>query len=305
MIDEDTGDSEDTLPRVTVANAKGGTGKTTVAINLAAALQERGLDVLFVDLDPQGNATEGLGFPDAYDSEPPTLLDALVTTDRALVNDLILEHEEMDVLPSNVDMLHAERDLTLADLVCRIRSDGDGGAGVTPRELADLGMAIDPDAFSGSHARDALERTLDAVESHYDVTVVDSPPFFGELTYSALYASRNLVVPALSEATSERAIELLFDEVAALEEDTGIRVRDIAAVANRVEQTNEDREMIQWMEAVFDDVPVYQIRKRVALQRAFSAGQSLLAYQPESDMADVFREMAEDVEAVLQGGAST
>lgn len=62
--------------RLCVTNQKGGVGKTTVAINLAGALNERGQDVLFVDLDPQGNATEGLGLLEAYDAEPPTILDA-------------------------------------------------------------------------------------------------------------------------------------------------------------------------------------------------------------------------------------
>jgi len=61
--------------RLCVTNAKGGTGKTTVAINVAGALNERGRDVLFVDLDPQGNATEGLGLTEAYDAAPPTLFD--------------------------------------------------------------------------------------------------------------------------------------------------------------------------------------------------------------------------------------
>ena len=63
--------------RICVTNAKGGTGKTTVAINVAGALSDRGRDVLFVDLDPQGNATEGLGLGDVYDAQPPTLFDAL------------------------------------------------------------------------------------------------------------------------------------------------------------------------------------------------------------------------------------
>src|SRR6056297_3277179 len=97
--------------RICVTNAKGGTGKTTVAINVAGALNERGRDVLFVDLDPQGNATEGLGMLDAYDAEPPTLFDALTDHERQhIVDDLVVEHSEMDVLPANIDLLQAEHE---------------------------------------------------------------------------------------------------------------------------------------------------------------------------------------------------
>ena len=74
--------TSDGAARVCVTNAKGGTGKTTVAINVAGALNRRGHDVLFVDLDPQGNATEGLGLTAAYDAAPPTLFDVLTDPDH-------------------------------------------------------------------------------------------------------------------------------------------------------------------------------------------------------------------------------
>lgn len=284
--------------RICVTNAKGGTGKTTIAINLAGALNARGHDILFVDLDPQGNATEGLGLPDAYDAEPPSLFDALTTPgERDVVNDLIIEHEEMDVLPSNVDLLHAEHELTIADLMARFQTTP--GIDADPSILSPLAINATPDLITTDHAKNQLSLVLDAVDRDYDYIIIDSPPFFGELTDLGLYAAPNIIVPALTEAASERAIELLFDQVASLEDATDVTIQELGAVANRVEHTNEDREMLQWLNRVFADVPVWEVRKRVALQRAFSDGVSLLSYAPNSDMADVFRTMAADVEAVF------
>lgn len=282
--------------RICVTNAKGGTGKTTIAINVAGALARRGHDVLFVDLDPQGNATEGLGFPEAYDAEPPTILDVLTSTaHRETVNDLVREHEEMDLLPSNTDLLHAEHELTIADLMARIRSNPE--IDIDPSVLSSLSINTDPSIITKDHAVNQLDEALTALDRTYDYVIVDTPPFYGRLTDNAMYAAPNLLIPALTEATSERAIELLFDQVAVLEDETGITVTDVGLVANRVETTNEDTEMIEWFQTVFPDVPVWEIRKRVALQRAFSAGTSIFEYDDSVDMAEVFLDIATDIDA--------
>lgn len=280
--------------RLCVTNAKGGTGKTTVAINLAGALNERGHDVLFVDFDPQGNATEGLGLVEAYDAAPPSTFDVLTggaSTDAAA--DLIVEHPEMDVVPSNVDMLQAEHELTIADLVSRAKR---GTVDADPAAVAALARNVDPESVDGDHALDRLDRLLREIETEYDYVVVDSPPFYGQLTDTAIFAARNVVVPALTEASSERAIELLIDQLAALEAQADITVRTRGVVANRIEKTNEDRTMLRWLNQVFDGFPVWEVRKRVALQRAFSAGTSIFAYEEPVDVADVFLEMAADLD---------
>ena len=78
--------------KISVTNQKGGVGKTTVAINVAGALADRGRDVLFVDLDPQGNATENLGLMDAYDDEPPSLFDVLTDAEqRDQISEIVRE----------------------------------------------------------------------------------------------------------------------------------------------------------------------------------------------------------------------
>ena len=281
--------------RLCVTNAKGGTGKTTVAVNVAGALNERGRDVLFVDLDPQGNATEALGLVEAYDAQPPTLFDVLTSADdRSSIADLIVEHEEMDVVPSNIDMLQVEHELTIADLVARVKDDD--AIGIDPKTLSDLSLNITPDSVSGAHALDVLDEALAVVEDDYDYVVIDSPPFYGKLTDTGIYAARNILVPALTEATSERAIELLIDQMAALEGQTGISVDTLGVVANRVEKTNEDETMLSWLDEVFADFPLWEVRKRVALQRAFTAGNSIFQYEESVDMESVFLDIATELD---------
>jgi len=281
--------------RVCVTNAKGGTGKTTVAINVAGALNARGRDVLFVDLDPQGNATEGLGLLEAYDATPPTMFDVLSDGDqRGVANDLLVEHDEMDVLPANIDMLQLEHELTIADLIAQLKHRPDLSTGV--EALAELSINVTPEDVTGPHALGALDEALDAIEGDYDYVIVDSPPFYGKLTDTGIYAARNVLVPALTESTSERAVELLIDQIAALEAQIDVDVGTVGVVANRVEKTNEDREMLAWLEEVFADFPVWEVRKRVSLQRAFSAGSSIFEYERAVDMEDVFLEIAAEMD---------
>jgi len=259
-----------TYNAIVLYNAKGGTGKTTVGINVAGALNERGQDVLFVDLDPQGNATEGLGLVDAYDAEPPNLFDVMIDADeRDALGGLIREHQEFDVLPSNIDMLNAERELIIKD-------------------------------YEGEDILPNLDRALAALDCEYDYVVIDSPPFFGEVSDAALYAAQNVLVPALTESTSQRAVELLLDQIERLEETRDIRIREVGAVANRIESTNEAERMQEWIETAFPDVPVFRIRKRVALQRAYSAGVSIFEHDETSDMSDVFLSIADSLEEQFQ-----
>ncbi len=247
--------------RLCVTNQKGGVGKTTVAINVAGALNRLGRDVLFVDLDPQGNATEGLGLLEAYDAEYPTLLDGFLEAGDVPIDDLIYAHAEMDVLASNIEMNAAEASL-----------------------LQEVG------------GETRLASMLEEVDDDYDYVVVDCPPHLGMITDNALYAARNLVIPALAESTSKRSLELLFDYVSALERDHGIRIDTRALVVNRIENTNEAEAMLEWFGEALPDVPNYEVRKRVALQRAFAAGTSIFRTDERVDMCDIFLEIAETID---------
>ena len=293
--------------KLAFASAKGGVGKTTVAVNVAGALSARDNDVLLVDLDPQGVATEALGFVAEYDAEPPTLLDTLVDSDyHDRADDLVVEHDEMDVLPSNIDLLHAERELAVADMIAKLRNDEDEDDGFDPDVLAQFTVALNPaDVGDHAHANHLVDDLLEQFNSAYDFIVIDTPPFYGMILNNALFAARNVVIPALAEGTSQRAVELLFGQLGALEDETGIALDDVACIANRVDKrTNEATAMLDWFEEAFGDVPVHEIPNRVALQYAYDAGSSIVEYRPESDVADIFRTIAEDIDERVRGASA-
>jgi chromosome partitioning protein len=246
--------------RLAISNQKGGVGKTAVAINIAGALNARGRDVLFVDLDPQGNATENLGMREVYDEDPPSLFDVLSDPEqRDRIAHIVHEHEEVDLIASNIDMTAVEPELTLS------RRSGQ-----------------------------QLDLALEYVEDDYDYVVIDCPPFLGNLMDNALYAAQNTVIPALAETTSKRAFELLYDHIGALEKDYGIHIEECGVVVNRIDvRKTQAREMIDWIENAFDDTPVWRVRERASVQRALSNGISLFEEAPDCDQIPVFEAIAE------------
>lgn len=250
--------------KIAVSNQKGGAGKTTTSINVAGALNQLGHDVLLVDLDPQGHATEGVGLEEEYEADVTNLYDVLPDLDIIdEMNRLVYEHHEMAVIPSHQDMINIE----------------DALAGVPNRENR-LNMALD---------------NLDG----YEFIVIDCPPNLGVLTDNALLACENVLIPAQTKTTSIRALELLFKQITALEAAFNTDIQEVGLVANEVGTDNEANEMMEWFEEVFDDrAPVWEIRKRVALQRAWNAGVSIFQHEEDCDMEEVYLKIAESLEGV-------
>ncbi|ELZ01576.1 ParA family protein [Natrialba aegyptia] len=286
-------------PRVVVANAKGGVGKTTVAANLVGALSQRDLDVLAVDADPQGNLTEGLGHLDAYEADPPTLFDVLLDIDsRDEIVALVQEGDEADLVPASIDMLGASMELAAAHFLAELHNGDlvlEADVVDTVTDAIELMTQLVTPATIGTdpHGYGLLDDALSRIDDGYDVVVIDAPPGHNPMFKNALYAAPNLIVPATAEASSKGAVDRLFDEIAAFEDDTGVFVEERLAVVNRIRMSTKAAEqMTTFLQSVFEDVPVYEVPERVALSYAYDAGESIFEYDPEADVAATFDDAA-------------
>jgi chromosome partitioning protein len=251
--------------RIGILQQKGGVGKTTNTINVAGALAARGLDVLTVDMDPQGYLTHRLGFEDAYLSDPPSLYDALNSPSDHDIRDLTITHDEFDLLPANVDMFALEQDLIA----------------------------------SGMRPRMRLERLLDQADD-WDVILVDAPPSLGPLNDNVALATGALLVPVEADDSSRLALNHLLRQLDTLEDNYDVHVDILGVIVSNVSYPldNEQKDNIEWFSERFEEhVPVWVVRTRAAIKRAVKNGGSVFAEDAEqTDMEDVYAEIAEVID---------
>lgn len=250
--------------RICVTNQAGGCGKTTTAINLSGALAVDGDDVLLVDTDPQGTATEGAGMAEAHSDGSPHIRDVLTDIDSLEgVRDVIRPHEEFDVLPSNQRL---------------------------------TGIEVELQQLPRTEKR--LSLVLDEVDSDYDYIVIDSEPHLGALTNNCLVAADNILIPAEAKRRSIRALERLADQIGFIEKHY-TPVRKLGVVVNNVDYPldGDSKEMLGWFNQHFDDRAVFEVRNRVAISRAWNNGVSILKHEEECDMESVYLELADHVRA--------
>ena len=253
------------LPRVlAVANQKGGVGKTTTAVNLGACLAELGYRVLVCDLDPQGNASTGLGL------NPRNMQSSMYDV---ILNDVPLEDcvepssvRNLFVAPASLDLAGAEIELVPA----------------FSRELR-------------------LKRAIDAAADDYDFILIDCPPSLGLLTVNGLAAATEVIVPIQCEYYALEGLGQLLRNVALVQKNLNPRLEVSAIICVMYDaRTKLSDQVVQEVRAHFGDKVCRNVVPRtVRLSEAPSFGQPIIAFDPTSRGAIAYRELAREV----SGGA--
>jgi len=242
-----------------IINQKGGVAKTTTAINLAATLNQKGYNVLLVDVDPQANATTGVGIDKT--NLDFSIRDVLL--EECEIQDAIIptDYEGLDVLPSNLGLSKLEKQL----------------AGETAPEYI-------------------LRRYLETVYEDYDMIIIDSPPTLGRLAYNVLVASDSVIIPVQTEYYAMEGVVDLLDAIKEVEEklysETEIKGVLLTMHDKREKLTNE---VVALVREYFKDQMFKTIIPRNApVKRSAADGVPCVIKYPESSGAMAYQKFTDE-----------
>ena len=255
-------------PRVmTVANQKGGVGKTTTTVNVAAALAQSGLNVLVIDIDPQGNASTALGIP--HHADVPSIYD-VITDDRPLA-EVLQECPDVPGLwcaPATIDLAGAE--IELVSLVAR---------------ESRLKRAVD-EHLSGM-----------SEQARFDYVLIDCPPSLGLLTVNAFVAATEVFIPIQCEYYALEGLSQLLNNIGMIRRHLNPSLEVSTILLTMYDgRTNLSSNVADEVRAHFpDNVLRTQIPRSVRISEAPSYGQTVLTYDPSSSGALSYLEAAKEL----------
>ena len=245
---------------IAIANQKGGVGKTTTAVNLAACLAQKGRKVLMLDEDPQGNATSGLGFDkrDIKKCVYDTLINDVPMKDVLLHSD----YENLDVIPATIQLAGAD-----IELVSLMNREG------------------------------RLKNALERVKHDYDYVLIDCPPSLGLLTINALTAANSVLVPIQCEFYALEGVSQLMNTIKLVQRNLNPALKLEGVLMTMFDQrTNLSSDVVGEVRKYFN-TKMYNtiIPRNVRLSEAPSHGQPVIVYDPKSKGAQVYSELAQEV----------
>ncbi|MDE6000834.1 MAG: AAA family ATPase [Clostridia bacterium] len=244
---------------IAFTNKKGGVGKTTTAVNMAAYCTEFGKKVLLVDVDSQGNATTGLGF--SKNSLKKSVYNVLIEEEPAEANILHSEIEGLDVLPANVDLSGAEVDIVYKRNRERI-----------------------------------LKTALDKVRDNYDYIFIDCPPSLGVVTINAWVAADSVIIPLQSEYFALEGVSQLMNTIALVRQHLNPNLQIEGVVITMYDGRALISKQITAEIKRFFKNKLYEIiiPRNIRLAEAPSHGQPVMLYDPKCIGARAYRALAEE-----------
>jgi len=245
---------------MSIANQKGGVGKTTSSVNLSASLAALGNKVLLVDIDPQGNATSGVGInkADVNQCIYNVLVEDLSAEEVCVPTDTV----NLDIIPATIQLAGAE-----IELVPTIS-----------REIR-------------------LKKSLEKLKELYDYIIIDCPPSLGLLTINALTSSDTVLIPVQCEYYALEGLSQLLNTIRLVQKHLNKELMIEGVLLTMLDaRTNLGLQVIEEVKKYFQD-KVYKsiIPRNVRLGEAPSHGKPITIYDPKSRGAEVYLELAKEV----------
>ncbi len=247
---------------IAIANQKGGVGKTTTAVNLSACLADIGNRVLLIDIDPQGNATSGIGINKGDTS--------------TCIYDVLIEEEDIKnaLIPSNVPNLDA-----------------------VPATIQLAGSEIELVPTISRELR--LRKALEEIREEYDYIIIDCPPSLGLLTLNALTASDSVLIPVQCEYYALEGLSQLLNTIRLVQKRLNHNLAIEGVLLTMLDaRTNLGIQVIEEVKKYFQEKVFSSIIPRnVRLGEAPSHGEPIIKYDPRSRGAEVYSDLAKEVMA--------